>query len=147
MGAVAMKPVLCLLLVTILAGPAAAADDAASPPQLTLDALPGLALGHDTGAAISAQRGVDELGIANALGPTPLVKCKTKDLEVPADCEIVLEGRLIAKQAPEGPFVDLTVTVDIKRQQPIFEIDCVTMRRDAIFQALLPGRLEHKTLM
>ena len=98
-------------------------------------------------AAMSPPKGVDELAIANALRPTPLVKCLTKDLEVPADCEIVLEGRITHRLATEGPFLDLTETYDIVRQQPVVEIDCITHRRDAIYQALLPGKSEHKLLM
>jgi len=98
-------------------------------------------------AAMSPPKGVDELAIANALRPTPLVKCLTKDLEVPADCEIVLEGRITHRLATEGPFLDLTETYDIVRQQPMVEIDCITHRRDAIYQALLPGKSEHKLLM
>ena len=41
-------------------------------------------------AATTLPMGVDELGMANALEKTDLVKCKTVDLEVPADCEFVL---------------------------------------------------------
>ena len=48
---------------------------------------------------------------------------------------------------PEGPFVDLTGTYDLTRMQPVIEIDRVTHRRDAIYQALLPGKLEHRLLM
>lgn len=98
-------------------------------------------------AAMSPPEGVDELGIANALRSTPLVKCVTKDLEVPAGAEIVLEGRITRQTVPEGPFLDLTETRDVVRQQPVIEIDCVTHRRDPIYHALLPGKLEHKTLM
>ena len=98
-------------------------------------------------AAMSPPKGVDELAIANALRSTPLVKCLTKDLEVPADCEIVLEGRITHRLVAEGPFLDLTETYDIVRQQPVVEIDCITHRRDAIYQALLPGKSEHKLLM
>jgi 2,5-furandicarboxylate decarboxylase 1 len=47
----------------------------------------------------------------------------------------------------EGPFVDLTGTYDIIRKQPILEVTAITHRRDAIWQALLPGALEHKLLM
>jgi 2,5-furandicarboxylate decarboxylase 1 len=98
-------------------------------------------------AATSPPKGVDELGIANALRPTPLVKCRTVDLEVPADSEIVLEGRITHQLTGEGPFYDLTETMDIVRQQPIVEIDCITHRRQPIYHALLPGRNEHKLLM
>ena len=98
-------------------------------------------------AAMSPPKGVDELSIANALRPTPLVKCCTVDLEVPADSEFVLEGHITRRTVAEGPFIDLTETWDIVRQQPVIEIDCLTHRRDAIYHALLPGRLEHKLLM
>lgn len=98
-------------------------------------------------AALSPPPGVDELGIADALSPTPLVRCKTVPLEVPAETEFVLEGRITHATAREGPFVDLTGTWDLVRQQPVIQIDCITHRRDALYQALLPGKLEHKYLM
>jgi UbiD family decarboxylase len=98
-------------------------------------------------AAMSPTPGTDELAIANALLPTPLVKCLSVDLEVPAEAEIVLEGRITPQLVDEGPFLDLTETMDIVRPQPVLEVDCVTHRRDAIYQALLPGGLEHKLLM
>ena len=98
-------------------------------------------------ASMSPPKGVDELGIANAMSPTPLVQCKTIDLQVPAETEIVLEGHITHTLTDEGPFLDLTETMDYVRQQPIIEIDCITHRQDAIYQALLPGKLEHKLLM
>lgn len=98
-------------------------------------------------AAMSAPPGVSELEVANALRETPLVACRTVPLYVPAQCEVVLEGRLTHATAPEGPFVDLTETMDFVRPGPIIEIDCITHRHDPIFHALLPGGLEHKHLM
>jgi UbiD family decarboxylase len=98
-------------------------------------------------AAMSPAKGVDELSIAQALAPTPLTRARTVDLEVPAMCEAVLEGRITARLADEGPFIDLTETWDVVRQQPVVEIDCVTHRRAPIYHALLPGGLEHKLLM
>jgi 2,5-furandicarboxylate decarboxylase 1 len=98
-------------------------------------------------ASMSPPPEVDELAVAHALAPTPLVKCLTNDLEVPADAEIVLEGRITKRLASEGPFMDLTETMDITRDQPVVEIDLITHRRDPIFHALLPGGLEHKMLM
>jgi len=98
-------------------------------------------------ASLSPPSGVDELAIANAIEETPLVKCVTKDLEVPADTEIVLEGRITRDVDREGPFVDLTETRDPERKEPVVMIDAITMRKDAMYQALLPGRFEHKTLM
>jgi 2,5-furandicarboxylate decarboxylase 1 len=98
-------------------------------------------------AALSPAKGVDELSIAQALAPTPLVRCVTADLDVPAECEVVLEGRITGQLGNEGPFIDLTETWDIVRQQPVIEIDCITHRQDPIYHALLPGGLEHKLLM
>jgi 2,5-furandicarboxylate decarboxylase 1 len=98
-------------------------------------------------ASMSPPKGVDELGIANAMQPTPLVQCKTVNLQVPAESEFVLEGHITHQLADEGPFLDLTETMDFVRQQPVVVIDCLTHRRDAIYQALLPGKLEHKLLM
>jgi UbiD family decarboxylase len=66
---------------------------------------------------------------------------------VPAESEWVLEGRLTHKMTAEGPFIDLTETYDVVRMQPVIEIDCVTHRRNAYYQALLPGLAEHKLLM
>jgi len=98
-------------------------------------------------AATSLPMGVDELGMANALEKTELVKCKAIDVEVPRDCEIVLEGRIIKEKAPEGPFLDLTGIVDRVRQQPVIEVNCITHRENPIYQTILAGRNEHKFLM
>jgi UbiD family decarboxylase len=107
----------------------------------------GVSLATHLAASMSPPPGVDELSIANALSPTPLVKCLSNDLEVPADAEIVLEGRITRNFANEGPFMDLTETLDIIRQQPVVEIDLITHRNEPIYHALLPGSLEHKLLM
>jgi UbiD family decarboxylase len=110
-----------------------------------------LCIGNSTAvllaAATSLPMGVDELGMANALEGTALVKCKTIDLEVPKNCEIVLEGRITKETAPEGPFLDITGTIDKIRQQPVIEIKCITHREKPIYQTLLPGRHEHQFLM
>jgi 2,5-furandicarboxylate decarboxylase 1 len=94
--------------------------------------------------------GVDELGVANALlgGGLELVKCRHVDVKVPAESEIVLEA-LIKKDevVDEGPFVDLTGTYDIVRKQPVVEVVGMSMRKDPIYQAILPGGSEHKLLM
>lgn len=98
-------------------------------------------------AAMSPPKGVDEMTLARALAPTPLVRCQTVDLDVPAECEVVLEGRISAQLSAEGPFIDLTETWDIVRLQPRIEIECITHREAPVYHALLPGGLEHKLLM
>ncbi|MFX0083060.1 MAG: UbiD family decarboxylase [Candidatus Hodarchaeota archaeon] len=98
--------------------------------------------------ATSVDIGVDELTIANALEPIKLVKANSVDLIIPAEAEFVLEGRVYFEERHvEGPFVDLTETYDVIREEPIFEVKKITHRKDAIWQALLPGALEHKILM
>jgi 2,5-furandicarboxylate decarboxylase 1 len=99
-------------------------------------------------AATSVEIGVDELEIANALEPLQVVRAKTVDLLIPAEAEFVLEGTVyLDRRHAEGPFVDLTETQDIVRQEPVFVLKAITHREDALWQALLPGALEHKLLM
>jgi len=98
--------------------------------------------------ATSVDIGVDELYIANALEPVKVVKANSVDLLIPAEAEFILEGRVYMEEKhSEGPFVDLTETYDIVREEPVFEVKKITHRKDAIWQALLPGALEHKILM
>jgi UbiD family decarboxylase len=98
-------------------------------------------------AATSLKPGEDEFSMANALQKLELVKCKTVDIEVPKDCEIVLEGTITKESTAEGPFLDITGTQDKIREQPVIKIKCITHRKDPIYQALLPGKQEHRLLM
>ncbi|MCJ7661909.1 MAG: UbiD family decarboxylase [Anaerolineales bacterium] len=99
-------------------------------------------------AATSVEIGVDELEVANALEPLKVVRAKTTDLTIPAEAEFVLEGTVyLDRQHAEGPFVDLTETYDIVRQEPVMVVKAITHRKGAFWQALLPGGLEHKLLM
>ena len=98
-------------------------------------------------AAMSPPKGIDELSVANAMAPTPMTRATTLPLEIPAEAELVLEGYLTHDFATEGPFPDLTGTMDGTREQPVFHVTTVTHRRDPIFHALLPAGLEHKNLM
>ncbi len=99
-------------------------------------------------AATSVELGVNELEIANALEPLNVVRAKMVDVLVPAESEFVLEGTVyLDRTHAEGPFVDLTETYDVIRQEPVFVLKAVTHRHDAIWHALLPGALEHKLLM
>ena len=99
-------------------------------------------------AATSVDLGVNELEIANALEPFQVVQAKTSNLFIPAETEFVIEGTItLDKIHAEGPFVDLTETYDVVRQEPVLEVKAITHRRDAIWHALLPGAQEHKLLM
>jgi len=101
-------------------------------------------------AASSPPLGVSEYAVANRLleGSLRLVKCREVEAYVPAEAELVIEGRIsFEKEAKEGPFVDITGTYDIQRTQPIVEIVNIMHRKDYIYQALLPGGPEHRLLM
>ncbi|MEE8167615.1 MAG: UbiD family decarboxylase [Candidatus Hydrothermarchaeales archaeon] len=101
-------------------------------------------------ASYSVPLGYDEFRLASALldKPLELAKCKTVDLKVPSSAEIVIEGRILPNErVEEGPFVDITGTYDIARQQPVVEISCVSHRKNAIYHALLPSSKEHKIFM
>jgi len=99
-------------------------------------------------AATSVEIGVDELEIANSLEPLKVVRAKTVDLTIPAETEFVLEGTVyLDRRHAEGPFVDLTETYDVVRQEPVLVVKTITHCWDAYWQALLPGGLEHKLLM
>ncbi len=98
--------------------------------------------------ATSVDVGVDELQIANALEPIRVVKANSVDLLIPVETEFVLEGRVYMEERhSEGPFIDLTETYDVIREEPVFEVKKITHRKKAIWQTLLPGALEHKILM
>jgi UbiD family decarboxylase len=101
-------------------------------------------------AGSTSLKGVDETKIAGALEGKPfrLVKCKTVDINVPADCEIVLEGTIsFEEKAQEGKFVDMTGTYDSFRDQPVITINKITHRKYPSYQALVPGKTEHRLLM
>ncbi len=101
-------------------------------------------------ASYSPPIGYDELSFAGAImgRPLELVKCKTVDVEVPAHCEFVIEGRILAGvREPEGPFADVTGTYDRIRNEPVIEVSKVTHRKGALYQALLPASIEHRLFM
>ncbi len=106
---------------------------------------PAVQLASATRVAIDS----DELGIANALVETPTVKCITKNIAIPSEAEIVLEGKISTKERTrEGPFVDITGTYDFpERQEPVFTVEAITMRNNTLYHALLPGFGEHRLYM
>ena len=101
-------------------------------------------------AAMSFDDNIDELTIAAALheklyGKPLRLTRMPNGVVVPADAEYVLWGRITAEDDDEGPYVDITGTVDDVRQEPVIEVDGVIHRDNPIFHALIPGEAEHKT--
>ena len=105
-----------------------------------------VALGSDPITAYSASaplpKHVDELMLAGFLRgePVELVQCKTVDLQVPAQAEIVLEGYgERGELADEGPFGDHTGYYTPAEPFPVFHVTAMTMRRDAIYPTIVVG--------
>jgi UbiD family decarboxylase len=84
--------------------------------------------------------GADELAAAGGIRgePVDVVRCLTVDLEVPATAEIVIEGRVpFQGREQEGPFGEYGGYMGAGGNHPLFEVTCVTHRRNPIYQAFL----------
>lgn len=91
----------------------------------------------------------DELEVAGALqgAPLPVVKCKTSDVRVPAEAEIVIEGRLLPEvREEEGPFGEFPQYYGPAGKRQVIEIDAITRREDALFHTIVPAAMEHLLL-
>jgi 4-hydroxy-3-polyprenylbenzoate decarboxylase len=72
--------------------------------------------------------------------PVELVACKTVDLEVPANAEIVLEGFVeLGELRTEGPFGDHTGFYSLEGQFPVFHVTCITHRRSPLYLTTIVG--------
>ena len=86
---------------------------------------------------------VDEMLFAGFLRsqPVELVTCKTVDIEVPANAEIVLEGYVnLDELRLEGPFGDHTGFYSLADQYPVFHVTCITHRKNPIYQTIIVGK-------
>lgn len=93
-------------------------------------------------AAISTEK--PELGIANALKRTELVEL---DGHFVPKADIVMIMEFTGENASEGPYVDLTETSDVVREQRVARVKKIFAVENPIFHGLLAGDCEHKTLM
>jgi 4-hydroxy-3-polyprenylbenzoate decarboxylase len=81
-----------------------------------------------------------EYAVAGAIAgePMELVRCKTVDLMVPAQSEIVIEGVIPTEEVePEGPFGEFTGYMAHRALDKFMNVTCITRRSDAVFQAFL----------
>lgn len=91
----------------------------------------------------------DEMEIAGALHGRPLrvVKCKTNDVRVPADAEIVIEGRLLPNvRELEGPFGEFPKYYSAQEKREVIQVDAVTHRKSPIYHTIVPAEMEHLLL-
>lgn len=93
--------------------------------------------------------GVDEYGVAGALmgQPLELVKCRTCDLEVPAEAEIVIEGYVSAtERMMEAPFGEFTTVYGGPHMYHVVTVTAITMRKKPIYLDCFSGHLDHQLL-
>jgi 4-hydroxy-3-polyprenylbenzoate decarboxylase len=106
-----------------------------------------IVIGADPATVFSAvapvPEGMDKFlfsGIARKKG-VKLVKCKTVDLEVPANAEIVLEGYVDPNDIRmEGPFGDHTGYYTPAEPFPTFTLTGIMRRKDPIYLTTVVGR-------
>lgn len=97
--------------------------------------------------------GVDDWDVLGGFygHPARVVKCETSDLTVPANAEIVIEGRMMTSEGwiyDEGPYGEYTGTYGggLPRNCRVV-VDCITCRKGGIYQyatigGLHPGRTD-----
>lgn len=113
----------------------------------------------ETRMPVSVALGADPTTIFSATAPAPpiideyllsgilrgesveVVRCVTNDLLVPAHAEIVLEGYVeLGETRREGPFGDHTGYYSLADDFPVFHVEAITMRRDALYPATIVGQ-------
>jgi 2,5-furandicarboxylate decarboxylase 1 len=121
-----------------------AAEQAGKPLEVAI------AIGVDPLLLLASQAltplGFDEFTIASTLygEPLKLVKCESVDLEVPAESEIVLEGRILpGVRENEGPFGEYPKYYGPPTPKPVVELTAMTTRRNPIYHTIVPATLEH----
>ncbi len=87
--------------------------------------------------------GIDELLFAGFLrkANVPMVKCKTIDMRIPADVDIVIEGYIEPDETcVEGPFGDHTGFYSLPEEYPVFHVTAITHRKKPIYQTIIVGK-------
>jgi len=106
-----------------------------------------IALGGDPVYAFCAAAplppAIDEMLLAGFLRrkPAPMVRCRTVDALVPADAEIVIEGRVDPNETmPEGPFGDHTGFYTPVEPYPVLRVTAITHRSAPVYPATIVGK-------
>ncbi len=94
-------------------------------------------------AALAVTPPIDEIHVIGGVrgAPVPIVKCRTIDVYVPADAEMVIEGYLDPRGLvePEGPYGEYIGYYGMLKRNPVFHLTAITRRRDALFQTVTIG--------
>lgn len=112
-----------------------------------------IVIGHHPAMGMASQQrgqlGEFELETMGGLlgEPVDLVGCETVDVPVPADAEIVIEGRIRTDTwEDDGPFGDYWLYYAPPKPARVFEVTAITHRRDAIFHDIFSVGPEHIVL-
>jgi UbiD family decarboxylase len=91
----------------------------------------------------------DERAIMGGLlgEPLELIKCETSEVLVPAYAEMIIEAEILPhERTEEGPFGEFTGYSLGERRREVVKVRAITHRRDAIYQDITVGHLDHLML-
>ena len=91
----------------------------------------------------------DEYAVIGGMMGEPLrvAKAKTVPILIPADAEMVIEGRILPHiRREEGPFGEFTGHAVSKDERQVIEVTAITYRKNYIFQDVHAGYTEHKLM-
>jgi 4-hydroxy-3-polyprenylbenzoate decarboxylase len=109
-------------------------------------------LGGDPAVLLAAASplgpGADAWALAGLFREKPIdvVRCRTVDLEVPADAEIVIEGHVDPGEPPAeaGPLCTPSGHYLPARPLPVIHVTAVTHRANPVYPAMVPGSPPHE---
>jgi len=84
--------------------------------------------------------GVSEMAVAGALAGEPIhmVRCKTVDLLVPAEAELVIEGKVNTDfYEPEGPFGESHGHMHPRELSPFMDVTAITHRKNMVYVSFI----------
>jgi UbiD family decarboxylase len=87
--------------------------------------------------------GIDEVMFAGFLrgGRMPMMRGKTISVDVPANAEFVLEGKVsLTESKLEGPFGDHFGHYSAASEFPVFRLNAITHRRNPVYPGTVVGR-------
>ncbi len=91
----------------------------------------------------------DEYAVIGGMMAEPLrvAPAKTVPIDVPADAELIIEGRLLPHvRREEGPFGEFTGYAVEQGERPVMEVTAVTHREGFLFQDIHAGYTEHRLM-
>ncbi len=112
--------------------------------------LIGAPTSHLMASVASIPRDESEMALADKLkgAEHAMRPCRHIDLDVPAETEFVIEGRILPNvKRPEGPFGEFKGLYVEQENNHVFEVLGVTARNDAVYHGILCGSPEDMRLL